>query len=92
MRWISCLGLLAFLAGCDASKAELESTKTTLSSVMQERDNLKSQLTALHTELDATKAELAKAKAPAPPPPAAAAASKTPAPTAAPAKAKAHKS
>lgn len=78
MKWMMCLGVLAMLAGCDSSKPELDQTKATLASVTQERDNLKNQVTTLQQQLDATKAELAKAKAATPPP--AAEASKTPAP------------
>ena len=43
------------LAGCDQSKAELDSTKQQLQAVTAERDSLKSQL-------DATKAQLAAAQ------------------------------
>ncbi len=65
MKWMMCIGVVAMLAGCDASKDELESTKTTLASVSKERDDLKTQVSTLQQQLDATKAELAKAKAPA---------------------------
>jgi len=61
---LMCIGMVALLGGCDQSKAELDSTKSTLASVTQERDNLKTQNTQLQQQLDATKAELAKAKAP----------------------------
>src|SRR6185312_2305618 len=65
MKWVMSLGIVAMLAGvgCDQSKAELDSTKTTLASVTTERDNLKTQLATAQQQLDATKAELAKAKA-----------------------------
>lgn len=43
------------LAGCDQSKAELDSTKQQLQTVTAERDSLK-------TQLDATKAQLAAAQ------------------------------
>lgn len=66
MKWVMCLGVVAFLGGCDSSKPELESTKATLSSVQNERDQLKTQNATLQKQLDDTKAELAKAKAPAP--------------------------
>jgi septal ring factor EnvC (AmiA/AmiB activator) len=86
-NWMMGLGVLAMLAGCDSSKPELESTRSTLASVTKERDDLKNQLSTLQHQLDETKAELAKAKTPPPPQ---ATAAKTPA---APAKAKpAHKS
>jgi hypothetical protein len=63
MKWMMCLGVVAMLVGCDASKDELESTKTTLASVTKERDDLKTQVGALQQQLDASKADLAKAKA-----------------------------
>ncbi len=63
MKWMMCIGVVAMLAGCDASKDELESTKTTLASVSKERDDLKTQVSTLQQQLDATKADLAKAKA-----------------------------
>jgi septal ring factor EnvC (AmiA/AmiB activator) len=65
MKWLMCLGVVAFLGGCDSSKQELESTKATLSSVQSERDQLKTENATLQKQLDDTKAELAKAKAPA---------------------------
>ena len=65
MKWMLCMGVLAMLAGCDASKDELESTKATLSSVTKERDDLKAQVTKLQQQVDTEKAELAKATAPA---------------------------
>ncbi len=67
MKWLMCMSVIALpmLGGCDQSKQELESTKSTLSSVTAERDQLKTQNTALQKQLDDTKAELAKAKAPA---------------------------
>jgi hypothetical protein len=78
MRWMMCLTVVAFLGGCDASKPELESTKTTLNNVTNERDQLRAQNTKLQQDLDATRAELAKAKA-APAPAAATAAKPAPA-------------
>jgi regulator of replication initiation timing len=69
---------VALLAGCDSSKQELETTKSTLSTMTKERDDLKAENTKLQQQLDATKAELAKATAPAAP---AATAAKTPAAT-----------
>lgn len=71
MRWMMCLGVVAMLAGCDASKPELESTKSTLATVSTERDQLRAQVTTLQQQLDAAKAELAKAKTAPPTPPAA---------------------
>ncbi|HWE30759.1 MAG TPA: hypothetical protein VHB97_22280 [Polyangia bacterium] len=65
--WMMCLGVVALLGGCDASKNELESTKTTLNSVTSERDNLRTQNADLQKQLDATKAQLAKATTPASP-------------------------
>jgi len=85
MRLLMCLGLLTMLgAGCDSSKQELESTKSTLADVSKERDDLKTQLANVQKQLDESKVELAKAKAPpaAPTPgktPPAALAAKTPA-------------
>jgi peptidoglycan hydrolase CwlO-like protein len=76
MKWLMCMSVVALLGGCDSSKQELDSTKTTLNSVTAERDDLKAKNATLQQQLDATKAELAKAKAP----PAATAAA-TPAPT-----------
>jgi septal ring factor EnvC (AmiA/AmiB activator) len=62
-----CLGLVAMLGGgCDQSKQELESTKSSLDSVTKERDDLKTQVATLQKELDTTKAELTKAKTPPP--------------------------
>jgi phage shock protein A len=63
MRLILCLGICALLGGCDSSKEELQSTKSTLEMVTKERDDLKGQLTQVQQKLDATKAELDKAKA-----------------------------
>lgn len=93
MRWMMCIGVVAMLAGCDASKEDLESTKSALSTVTSERDQLKIQVTTLQQQLDVSKAELAKAKtASAPPAPATATDAKHAASTA-PAKAKpVHKS
>lgn len=93
---LMCLGIVALLApGCDNSKQELETTKSTLTTMTKERDDLKAENTKLQQELDATKAQLAKATAPAATAPAATAA-KTPAPAdakkAAPEKNKHHKS
>ncbi|HVV49641.1 MAG TPA: hypothetical protein VHO06_08280 [Polyangia bacterium] len=62
MKTMMCLGVLALLVGCDASKAELDQTKTTLSSVTHERDDLKAQVATLQQQLSSTKAELAKEK------------------------------
>jgi multidrug resistance efflux pump len=98
MKWVMGMGIVAMLIGCDASKDELASTKSTLASVTTERDNLKSQLATAQQQLDATKAELAKATASATPPangaktPGAATAGKTDAAPAAAAKNKHHKS
>lgn len=75
MRLLMCLGLLTMLgAGCDSSKQELDSTKSTLADVTKERDDLKTQVANLQKQLDDSKVELAKAKAP----PAPAIAGKTP--------------
>ncbi|HEY2743048.1 MAG TPA: hypothetical protein VGL86_00435 [Polyangia bacterium] len=63
MKWVMGMGIVAMLVGCDASKDELASTKSTLASVTAERDTLKSSLATTQQQLDATKAELAKAKA-----------------------------
>jgi hypothetical protein len=79
MKYLCCIGLLGLLAGCDASKAELESTKSTLSSVTKERDDLKTQVGSLQQQLDTARADLAKAKS-ATPAPAATTAAATPAP------------
>jgi regulator of replication initiation timing len=77
---LMCLGVVALLApGCDSSKQELETTKSTLSTMTKERDDLKAENTKLQQQLDATKAELAKATAPAAA--AATTAAKTPAAT-----------
>lgn len=43
--------------GCDASKAELQATKTKLTAITTERDGLKAQLAALQASLDNTKKE-----------------------------------
>jgi peptidoglycan hydrolase CwlO-like protein len=64
MKWLMCMGVVALLGGCDSSKQELDSTKTTLNSVTAERDDLKAKNATLQQQLDATKAELAKAKTP----------------------------
>jgi hypothetical protein len=94
MKALMMLGVVALLnvTGCDSSKEELESTKTSLANVTKERDTLKTQVTTLQQQFDATKAELTKAQAAAAPKAAPAEAkpaeTKT---TAAPAKAK-HKS
>lgn len=77
MKWMMCIGVVAMLAGCDASKDELDSTKSTLASVTKDRDDLKTQVTTLRQQLDTANAELAKAKAMPP----TATATKTPAPT-----------
>ena len=66
MKWMMSLGVVAMLVGCDPSKAELESTKSTLNSVSQERDALKAKLAASQQELATAKADLAKAKPAAP--------------------------
>jgi peptidoglycan hydrolase CwlO-like protein len=66
MKWMMCLGVVSMLVGCDPSKAELESTKSTLTSVTQERDDLKAKLAASQQELATAKADLAKAKPAAP--------------------------
>jgi predicted nucleic acid-binding Zn-ribbon protein len=66
MKWLMCIGVVAMLVGCDASKDELQSTKTTLASVQKERDDLKAQVTTLQQQLDVAKSDLAKAKAAAP--------------------------
>ncbi|HEX4460723.1 MAG TPA: hypothetical protein VIA18_22245 [Polyangia bacterium] len=66
-----CIGVVAMLVGCDASKDELESTKTTLATITSERDQLRTEVTTLQKQLDDSKAQLAKATAPpATPPPA----------------------
>jgi hypothetical protein len=76
---LMCLGVVALLApGCDSSKQELETTKSTLATMTKERDDLQAQNKTLQQQLDATKAELAKAKEPAAP---ATTAAKTPAAT-----------
>ena len=62
---LMCLGVVAFLGGCDSSKQELESTKSTLATVTQQRDDLKAENKKLQDDLTATKAQLAKATAPA---------------------------
>jgi len=51
------------LVGCDASKAELDSTKSTLTSVTHERDDLKAQVATLQQQLTSTQGDLAKEKA-----------------------------
>ncbi|HVZ88982.1 MAG TPA: hypothetical protein VHG72_18580 [Polyangia bacterium] len=63
MKSILCLGALMMLVGCDTSKADLESAKTTLASVTQERDNLKTQVTSLQQQLVTAQSDLAKEKA-----------------------------
>ena len=63
MKTMMCLGVLAMLVGCDASKAELDSTKTTLTNVTRERDELKAQVATLQQQLTITQGELAKEKA-----------------------------
>ena len=95
MKWLMSLGVVALLGvgGCDQSKQELDSTKAQLSSVSNERDQLAAKNKELQQQLDATKAELAKAKTPATPPTAAAAATPAkPADAKHPADAKAKKS
>lgn len=70
------LALVAGFAGCDQSKAELDSTKQQLTAVTTERDALKSQIdaakmqaTTCQTQLDAMKAaQAAPPPAPAPAP------------------------
>jgi outer membrane murein-binding lipoprotein Lpp len=64
MKWLMCMSVVALLGGCDSSKQELDSTKTTLNSVTAERDDLKTKNATLQQQLDAAKAELAKAKTP----------------------------
>ena len=68
MKTMMCLGVLAMLVGCDASKAELDSTKTTLTNVTRERDELKAQVATLQQQLTITQGELAKEKAAEPAP------------------------
>ncbi len=63
MRAMMCLGVLAMLVGCDASKAELDSTKSTLTDVTKERDDLKAQVATLHQQLITAQGDLAKEKA-----------------------------
>ena len=63
MKTMMCLGVLAMLVGCDASKAELDSTKATLTNVTRERDDLKAQVATLQQQLTSTQGDLAKAKA-----------------------------
>ncbi len=63
MKAMMCLGVLAMLVGCDASKAELDSTKTTLANVTRERDELKAQAATLQQQLTITQGELTKEKA-----------------------------
>ncbi|HEX3865979.1 MAG TPA: hypothetical protein VHV78_04470 [Gemmatimonadaceae bacterium] len=65
-----CIGVVAMLVGCDASKDELESTKTTLATITSERDQLRTEVTTLQKQLDDSKAQLAKATAPPVTPPA----------------------
>jgi septal ring factor EnvC (AmiA/AmiB activator) len=62
MRAILCLGAMVFLSSCDSSKQQLATTQATLADVTKERDDLKSKVTTLQNELDATKVELAKEK------------------------------
>lgn len=88
-RVLSVCAIGLFMVGCDASKAELESTKSTLTSVSRERDELRTRLVAAQAQLDAAKADLAKAKAAPTPAVAAAPDAKKPA---APAPQKKHKS
>jgi outer membrane murein-binding lipoprotein Lpp len=64
MKWLMCMSVVALLGGCDSSKQELDSTKTTLNSVTAERDDLKTKNATLQQQLDAAKAELAKANTP----------------------------
>jgi Rab interacting lysosomal protein len=63
MKAMMCLGILVMLAGCDSSKAELDSTKVTLANVTKERDDLKAQVTNLQEQLTTAKADLTKEKA-----------------------------
>ena len=63
MKTILCLFAVAFLASCDSSKQELDTTKATLTDVTKERDDLKTKVASLQQELDATKTDLAKEKA-----------------------------
>jgi septal ring factor EnvC (AmiA/AmiB activator) len=63
MRIIMCLSVIALLAGCDTSKDELESTKSTLASVTKDRDDLKTQVGSLQQQLASVKADLEKEKA-----------------------------
>ena len=63
MRWMMCIGVVAMMVGCDGSKEELESTKTTLATITSERDQLRSEVTALQKQLDDSKIQLAKATA-----------------------------
>jgi hypothetical protein len=62
MKAIMCLGVLAFLVGCDGSRVQLESAKTDLANVTRERDDLKVQLATMQQQLNAVKADLAKEK------------------------------
>lgn len=68
---VALCGPLLF-AGCDASKAELQATKTKLAAVMMERDGLKAQLDAAQARLESAKkdcdAAIAKLTAAAAPP------------------------
>ena len=63
MKMTVCLFFVAFLASCDSSKQELDTTKATLSDVTKERDDLKSKVASLQQELDTSKTDLAKEKA-----------------------------
>jgi uncharacterized protein (DUF3084 family) len=74
--WTQVLGPLALSAtlmtvgACDSSKAELESTRTQLLQVSQEREQLKTQLDATRQQLATAQHELeaSKQKAATPPP------------------------
>lgn len=63
MRAMLCLGVLAMFIGCDASKSELDSTKTSLSEVTKQRDDLKAQVATLQQQLVTAQGDLAKEKA-----------------------------
>jgi hypothetical protein len=53
---VALVGPLLF-GGCDASKAELQATKTTLTAVTMERDGLKAQLDTAQANLESAKKE-----------------------------------
>ena len=79
MRWGAlalAAGLFSSVAGCDKSKAALESTQTQLATALAERDSYKQRLDAALAQLNQAQTQLALIKAAAaasPPPPAPAA-------------------